>query len=385
MVSPARAAGAPRSAPSGGRDVTLAATVSGYIGRQFLLWFGVVFGTMLAIIFLLDFVELIRRGGGKADATLGLLLQMAVLKLPYMGQEVLPFAVLFGAMMAFWRLTRTNELVVARAAGLSVWQFLAPALAFALLIGVLAVTVFNPVAATMQASYETLDNRVLRGIANRSALFPTGLWLRESDRDGNHVLLHAQKAAPGEAAVEGVTFFFFSGPDRFASRIDAREAKLENGYWRVYEGTRWRTDGSGENFAETRVATQLTVEKIRDSFGTPETMSFWKLPGFIQLLEASGFSTQRHRLRFNALLAKPILLCAMVLIAATFSMRMQRRGGATLMIMMGVGAGFLLYFLSDIVYALGLSARIPVELAAWVPAGVCVLIGTSLLLHLEEG
>jgi lipopolysaccharide export system permease protein len=256
-------------------------------------------------------------------------------------------------------------------------------LAFAL--GVLAVAVFNPVSAALQASYEALDNRVLRGIANRSALFPSGLWLRESDPAGNHVMLHADKAAPGETALEGVTFYFFDGADRFAARLDAREARLADGAWRVFDGVRWGSDGAGEKFAETRVPTQLTVEKIRDSFGSPETMSFWKLPGFIALLEASGFATQRHRLRFNALLAKPFLLCAMVLIAATFSLRMHRRGGATLMIMMGVGAGFLLYFLSDIVYALGLSTRLPVELAAWVPAGVSLLLGATLLLHLEEG
>jgi lipopolysaccharide export system permease protein len=365
--------------------MTIGTTMSAYLARQFLLWFGAVFGTMLAIIFLLDYVELIRRAGAKSEATLGLLLEMAALKLPHMAQEVLPFAVLFGAMMAFWRLTRTNELVVARAAGMSVWQFLAPAVSFALLIGVVSITVFNPVASTLQASYEALDNRVLRGVANRSALFPSGLWLRESGPGGNHVMLHADRAAPGETAVDGVTFFFFNGPDRFAARIDAKEARLEPGRWRVFDGIRWRADGSADPFTETVVPTQLTVEKIRDSFGTPETMSFWKLPSFIELLEASGFSTQRHRLRFNALLAKPFLLCAMVLIAATFSTRMQRRGGATLMVMMGVAAGFLLYFLSDIVYALGLSARIPVELAAWVPTGVCLLIGTSLLLHLEEG
>ncbi|MBX6368316.1 MAG: LPS export ABC transporter permease LptG [Rhodospirillales bacterium] len=365
--------------------MTLAPTVSGYIGRQFLLWVGAVYGTIIGIIFLLDFVELIRRASGKSEATIGLLLQMAALKLPNMAQEVLPFAILFGAMMTFWRLTRTNELVIARAAGMSVWQFLATPVLAAGLIGIVAVTVFNPVAATLLASYEALDNRILRGVANRSALFPTGLWLRESDYEGNHVLLHAERASPDETAIEGVTFFFFSGADSFAARMDAKEARLEPGRWRLFDGVRWRLDGSAEPFKTTTVPTQLTVEQIRDSFSTPETMSFWKLPGFIELLEQSGFSTQRHRLRFNVLLAKPLLLCAMVLIAATFSTRMQRRGGATVMAMIGVGAGFLLYFLSDVVYALGLSTRIPVELAAWAPAGVCLLLGTSLLLHLEEG
>ena len=114
-------------------------------------------------------------------------------------------------------------------------------------------------------------------------------------------------------------------------------------------------------------------------------MSFWELPGFINLLDSSGFSSQRHRLYFNALLSRPFLYAAMVLIAASFSMRMQRRGGATLMIAAGVAAGFALYFLSDVVFALGLSATIPIGLAAWTPTGVTCLLGTSLLLHLEDG
>ncbi|HEX3411592.1 MAG TPA: LptF/LptG family permease, partial [Stellaceae bacterium] len=125
--------------------------------------------------------------------------------------------------------------------------------------------------------------------------------------------------------------------------------------------------------------------KIEESFASPDTMSFWDLPGFIELLEQSGFPAQRHRLHFNVLLARPFLLCAMVLVAATFSLRMQRRGGATLMIVGGVASGFLLYFVSDIVFALGLSTKIPVTLAAWTPTGVSLIFGTSMLLHLEDG
>jgi lipopolysaccharide export system permease protein len=133
------------------------------------------------------------------------------------------------------------------------------------------------------------------------------------------------------------------------------------------------------------VDTNLTPRKMQDSFASPETMSFWELPGFIGLLENSGFSAQRHRLYFNALLARPFLFGAMVLLAASFSLRMQRRGGTTLMIAAGVASGFILYFLSDVVFALGLSSTIPIALAAWTPTGVSWLLGASLLLHLEDG
>src|SRR6201993_3817291 len=101
---------------------------------------------MLSISFLIDYIELLRRAATKSGVTLGVLLEMAALKLPHTAQEVMPFAVLFGTMLAFFRLTRNNELVVARAAGVSVWQFLTPAVVVAILVGITAVTVFNPIA-----------------------------------------------------------------------------------------------------------------------------------------------------------------------------------------------------------------------------------------------
>ena len=366
-------------------SLQLAKTFSAYVARQFFAWFCGVFTAMVIITFLLDYIELIRRGGAKLQATLLLLFEMAALKLPHTAQEVLPFAILFGTMLAFWRLTRNNELVVARAAGVSVWQFLTPAVLVALLVGVIAVTIFNPIASFTQAAYEKLEGRVLRQGSDQLSLSNAGLWLRQSDQDGNQIVIHAGKIASQQLILDPVTLFFFNAATQFTSRIDAQTARLEKGDWVVEDGIRWLPNEPPQPFAELRLATTLTPRKIEESFASPDTMSFWDLPGFIGLLEQSGFPAQRHRLHFNVLLARPFLLCAMVLVAATFSLRMQRRGGATLMIVGGVVAGFLLYFLSDIIFALGLSAKVPVTLAAWTPTGVSLIFGASMLLHLEDG
>jgi len=88
----------------------------------------------------------------------------------------------------------------------------------------------------------------------------------------------------------------------------------------------------------------------------------------------------RHRL-----LALPLLLAATALIAAAFSLRGPRRGGVAMIIGAGVFMGFLLYSLSDIAFALALSAKIPAPLAAWAPAVASMLLGIALLLHLEDG
>jgi lipopolysaccharide export system permease protein len=370
-------------------SVRLARTLSTYIARQFFLWFCGVFGTMVSITFLLDYLELLRRGGTRAHATWGTLLEMAALKLPHTAQAVMPFAILFGTMLAFWRLTRGNELVVARAAGVSVWGFLTPAILVALLVGIVAVTVFNPIASTMEASYEKLDRRILRQSSDPLSLSHAGLWLRQSDGAGGQIVIHGDKLAGPELQLQKLSVFFLNRTGQFVARVEARAARLAvapaGGVWLIEDGQRFRPNEAPEPFGELRLPTSLTASKIEESLASPDSMSFWELPGFISLLEQSGFSAQRHRLHFNVLLARPFLFCAMVLVAATFSLRLQRRGGAAMLIVSGVGAGFLLYFLSDIVFALGLSAKIPVLLAAWTPAGVSTIFGTSMLLHLEDG
>jgi lipopolysaccharide export system permease protein len=366
-------------------SLQLAKTFSAYIARQFFGWFCAVFAAMVIVTFLLDYIELIRRGGAKLQATLWLLFEMAALKLPHTAQEVLPFAILFGTMLAFWRLTRNNELVVARAAGVSVWQFLTPAVLVALLIGIVAVTVFNPIASFTERAYEKLEGHILRQGSDPLSLSDAGLWLRQSDSQGNQIIIHAGKVASKHLVLDPVTLFFFDGSTQFTSRVDAQSARLEKGDWLIENGVRWLPNEPPQPFPALRLATTLTPRKIEESFASPDTMSFWDLPGFIDLLEQSGFPAQRHRLHFNVLLARPFLLSAMVLVAATFSLRMQRRGGATMMIIGGVISGFLLYFLSDVVFALGLSAKVPVILAAWTPTGVSLIFGASMLLHLEDG
>ncbi len=363
----------------------LAKTLSAYIGRQFFGWFCSVYGAMLSISFLIDYIELLRRGAARSGVTLAVLLEMAALKLPHTAQEVMPFAVLFGTMLAFWRLTRNNELVVARAAGVSVWQFLTPAVLVALLVGIIAVTVFNPAASQMEATYEQLDARYLKQNSEQLSLSNSGLWLRQSEPGGGQIVIHGDKLVAPELLLGQVSLFFFNSAHQFTSRIEANSARLHDGFWIVDGGKRWETSDQSQPVPELRLPTKFTSQRIEESLASPDTMSFWSLPGFISLLEQSGFSAQRHRLQFNILLARPFLFCAMVLVAATFSLRMQRRGGATAMIVGGVGAGFFLYFVSNVVFALGLSAKLPVLLAAWTPTGISLIFGVSLLLHLEDG
>ena len=368
----------------------MARTLGLYVSRLFAGWLLAVFATLAAIVYLLDAVELIRRTQ-RIDAPLLLLLKLSALKLPHLLMELFPFAVLFAAMLCFWRLARSHELTIIRAAGVSVWQFLLPVLLLALVVGVLRVGALNPLAAALYARHEVLESEVFRGRTSSIAQAQNGFWLRQAGAEGNAVI-HALRVASDRMELFDVVIWNFARPrpdgeqgDRFVGRIDARTALLEPGAWVLTDASIARADAAPLLEPVMRIPTDMTMEQIQDAFAAPETISFWDLPAFVRTLEAAGFTARRHLLHLHRLIASPLLLAAMILLAATVSLRPPRRGGAVAMSVLGLAAGFILYFSSNLVAALGLSQAIPVHLAAWAPAAVTSLLGVALLLHQEDG
>jgi len=362
----------------------LSATLSAYLARHIAFWLAAVFVIVTGVAFLFDTVEMLRRSAGKTDIGIIPILQMCILKLPFLVQQLLPFCVLLGATLAFWNLARANELVVTRAAGVSVWQILAPPTAIAILVGVVQVSLFNPLASAMLSKFEQMEARYLKRSVSLLSVSSAGLWLRQSDATGQSVI-HANRVAQSDMSLSDVIIFLFEGDDHFIGRIDAENARLRDGYWDIRNA--WISSPNKRPYHVTthRMDTDLTLNKILDSFASPETMSFWQLPSFIKILEKAGFTGHRHKLYWHSLLASPMLMAAMVLVAAIFALRASSRAGAAWSISGAVLCGFLLYFMSDLVYALGLSASIPALLAGWTPAGVSTLLGLSALFHIEDG
>ncbi len=363
----------------------LSRMLSAYIGRQFLFWFACISLSLIALILMLDTLELFRRASSRAhEVDMNVVLSLALMKLPSLIEKAIPFSTLLGAMFAFWRLNRHHEFVVARAAGVSIWQFLSAPIAIALLIGFFKIALFNPFSAAMLLKYETLEAKTIRGQSSSATLANQGLWFRQTTGNG-HYILRARSINPREVSLNNVIMILLGENDEFIERIDAPTAALEPGFWRIESGTVTSPNAPPKQIKVRQFPTDLTVGNINDSFASPETISFWKLPAFIKILENAGFPGTRHLLYWHSHLALPFLLAAVVLLAATFSLRPIRRGGTAILIVSGICSGFLLYFLSDVVFALGISSKIPIILAAWSPALVSASIGIAILLHLEDG
>ncbi|AHJ64099.1 putative membrane spanning protein [Granulibacter bethesdensis] len=367
-----------------------ALTLSSYITRVFLAAALVVLVALTLLVGLFDFIELLRRAATKPDVSFGLVSTIAALRLPWMSITILPFAVLLGGIGAFWRLTRSSELVVARAAGISAWQFLALPVGAAALLGMLAMTVISPLSSVMLSRAEQLDNIYLRTSGGPMRLAGGQLWLRQSDPglDPHGVsIIHAMQVAAHKNSLQAssITVFRLDSEDRLVQRIEAATARLVSGQWVLDNARVLRPSHLPDPPHTVEIPTDLTVRRIQESFASPDTLSFWSLPDFIRLLDRSGFSSLRHRLRFQSLLALPLLCATMALVAAGFSMRPSRRGGVAKMIGSGVAAGFCLFVVSKVAEEFGQSGTVPVVLAAWAPSVAGLMLAVALLLHLEDG
>ena len=364
--------------------MNVSSTLSRYISAQFLLNFFYLLLILLGVIYLLDLLEMMRRAAGYPGVGFGIIAEMALLKLPLIGMRLLPFAVLFGAIFTFWRLTRTNELVIARTAGLSAWQFLAPVLIATLAIGVFSTTVINPVSAVLLTKYDDMEILYLQKKSNIITVSKTGLWLRQHETDG-YSLLHATNFDPANWQLNNVVIFYFDRNDGLEKRIDAASASLRDGYWEARNVFIHDKEPPAQRKDAFVIPTTLTADEIEESFADPDTLPFWQMPDFITMLEETGFSATRIKVYYQSLLAQPFFFAAMILLAACVSLRPSRQGGAGFLIIIGVGLGFFIFFMESVLHAFGISHKIPVALAAWTPATVSLLLGGAVLFHLEDG
>lgn len=358
-------------------------TLGSYLSVRFAKTILAVFGTVFALVYTLDFVELMRRAGDAQGATPGVLAQLALYRTPAVAEQIFPFAVLFGSMAALLQLSRRLELVVARAAGISAWQFLQPGILVAVLIGALSVAAYNPLSAYLKQKASEIEAQLFAK-SIKAAIAGKDLWIRQRSQDGQ-AIIRAETAVERTTTISRVTVFTFDDAGVFQERIEAAEATLRDGYWELTDARVLSPTAEPQSYGSFLLASNLEPSQVRQTFTPPESVPFWELDETILRTERAGLDATRYRLQYDVLMARPLLFVAMVFVAASVSLRFFRFGGVSRMVLGGVAAGFLLYVATSLMQDLGSSGLVGPAVAAWFPAVVGSLLGTLALLYQEDG
>jgi lipopolysaccharide export system permease protein len=361
--------------------------IENYVLGRTLVGVAAALAVFATVITLIDFVELSRTVGGRVDVGFGQVLVLTALNAPILILILLPFSFLFGVLGAFVSLNRRSELIAMRAAGVSAWRFIFPAAGAAAAIGILTVTVLNPVASMMNARFETMRADLTQDY--RRAQSKT-VWLRQGDSHNQIVIrAHQRVAGKGALTLRGVSLFVSTrakdGSVQFSRRIEAAEAQLMPGYW-LLTGAQEATPGAAAyHFDTLTIPSSLNGDSALERFASPQAVPFWGLWRAISRTEQAGFSATGYRLELQDLLATPLMFAAMSVLAAAFSLRLIRLGGLAALAGSGVALGFLIFFFNEFCRALGKAGAIPPFAAAWTPPLIALLAGFTLLCYTEDG
>lgn len=357
--------------------------LSRYVSRSFLTSFFGTVACLFSIIILFDFAELQRRAGDK-DISLIIKLKMVLLRTPYFLEQILPFLIFAAALFIFWKMNRSNELLIFRSVGVSLWRLILPISLTALTIGFIDLVAFNPLSSIMQKRYEKLEKRYLSKTKEDMKVTSTGLWLSEKIGP-NQVIHRADKIDLKSLTLLNLNILITSPGNIFIERLDAKTAKIQGNQLILKEGWETQAGKSATSFEEKTITTSLNKGKIERMKVSKSTFSFWNLPSYISLLETSGLHSLKYQMYWHSMLAGMFWLGAMVLLAAAFSCRPHRQGKTALLLLAGLIVGFALYFFKDITFALGTSGRLPPVIAAWLPPLLTLMVGAVLVFNQEDG
>ncbi|KPP80429.1 MAG: lipopolysaccharide export system permease component LptG [Oceanicaulis sp. HLUCCA04] len=359
---------------------------------RYLLWqtFTGILGAaviVIAVILLIDFVETSRDIATRVDISPADTALFSLLKLPLLIQDTLPFIILFGVLWTFFRLNRRSELIVMRASGVSVWRIMAPAVALALAVGLAGSVLLNPLGAATNAHFE----------ARRSALFENRpveevsgarVWLREVSDD--QVVIIAARGIDDARLVDPV-FRFYSlqgaNDDRpvLEQQIEAGQARLSGGFWQLNDAVEYRPETGAASLGDVSLPTRTGPEALFERTRSTQGVSFWRLPEVIVSAREAGLSTRAYEIRWQSLLAQPLLLAAAALMAIAATLRLSRLGGAAGFALAGGLGGFLLYFLQRMLSGLGSAGNLDTVSAAWSAPALFALAALLYIAVTEDG
>lgn len=362
----------------------LGLTLARYFSARFLLMIAAVLVLTFGMVYVVDVVEMLRRTADLPRVSARSVAFLSLLRVPSAFEQLMPFCVLCGAMVAFLDLSRKLELYVARAIGISVWGLLVPPVTIAACIGLGTVTLLNPSFAAMKQRADVIEARIFGTLATAGAATTEATWLRQPTASGR-AIIRAETPAREPGSLDHVSAYLFAAPGRLESEVDARQATLFPGVWHFDHARIIIPGRETRDVATFRLPTQLRPDDVTGGKVQPISVGFWDLPAFGGATEAAGLDATGYRLQYQMLLARPLMFVAMVLVAAAFSLRFFRFGGVMRMIGGGVVAGFVLNVATKLIGDLGATGVLSPIVAAWTPPVVGAMLAAFALLFGEDG
>lgn len=295
----------------------------------------------------------------------------------------LPYGVLLSTVLTLGTFSRNSEITAMKAGGISLYSIVLPLLFVAFVVSLFSF--FGKeylVPFANQKSNYVVDVKVKK--EKYVGYFKNfKIWYRS-----DHRIFNIQLLSDKEKVLKGLTIYELDDMFHCSRRIDAQEAKWENGKLRLYHGAlrNFDTPDSIQNvpFTEMDLPLQETWDSFLNIEGKPEDMSYSQLHSYIQKIRAAGYDATRYVVDLHGKLSLPFLNLVMVLVGIPFALKTGRSGGTALNIGISVIVGFSCGVTFYVFIVLGRYEVLPPFIAAWVPILLFGLAGIFTLMSVRQ-
>lgn len=347
-----------------------------YVSRLYMRVTGLSFLALLGLFYIATFIDKSDKLF-KGQASTGMVLQHLAYSTPQFVYYVIPIAALLSVLVTFGILSRTSELTVMKACGVSLYRVAMPVVALSLVWSVALFGLEQEILARANRRAGALDAEI-RGLPRKTLNPLNRQWVVA--RDGS--IYHYIYFEPRQNVLSALTIYRpMEGAWRLASQTFASTAQYAGGTWTGANG--WVQDLSGRTPTwRPYVKHPLTIEPP-EYFETEQTdadtMTVAQLRRYVAELSASGFDVVGLSVELQRKLAFPLVTFVMTLLAVPFGVSTGRRGT-----LYGIGLGVVIalsyWFLMSVFIAIGKADLLSAPLAAWTPNIIVIALAAYLLL-----
>ncbi len=359
-------------------------TIPVYISKRFMFWGLCLLLFGATILFVSDLLELVRRTRDFDGYEFSNVSLIAILRLPSLLEQLFPFVALLAGIITFVSLNRYHELMMIKAAGLSVWQIIKPIFIITLVFGIIGMVAYNPISMHLKRISDETGEHLFALLGTTILSTQENIWIRQDGKDGEFIFF-ATSTNSDRSEFYDISITFLDNNPKFGERVFAQKAVLNQKLWELFDAKIFYANSKPKDISKMNISTFLTQAEISERIAEPESISFWSLPSIIELTEKAGLPAYRYTLQFHTILSLPLLLTSMVLIAASVAMSYSKMIGPGRIFLVGILAGFILYLITQFIKNLGGAGMLPPILAAWSPGLIASMAGVFILLYKEDG
>lgn len=336
---------------------------------------------ILALLAMFSFFDLIQEldSINKGGYGLNNMLLFVLLSAPGHVYEIVPVAVLIGALYALAQFGRNSELVVLRTSGVPIWQLATLLIRVGLIFALLTFLVGELVTPVSEKTAQRLKLKATDTVVAQD--FRSGLWVK----DGNS-FVNVEDVLP-DAGLLNIHIYEFDPNFHLRIISTAKSGNFDQGRWDLKEVTQTNFDGDNVQskfFPQAYWKSLIRPELLNILLVVPEKMSAWNLYFYIQHLSENKQKTTRQQIALWSKLIYPVASIVMVLLALPFGFLQQRAGGVSAKIFAGIMLGISYQVLNRVFVHLGLLNDWPAFLSAVIPTLLYFGTAISMLIWVEK-